>query len=48
MDTYTGLINLLFHIGRTSLAKYKANPSRLPLNSAVPDPSPARVNCPGC
>ena len=44
MSTYIGLINLFFHIGRTSLAKYKANPSRLPLNSAVPDPSPAHVN----
>jgi len=45
IDTYAVLINLLFQIGRTSRAKYKANPSRLPLNRAVPDPSPARLSC---
>ena len=44
IGTYADFINLLFQIGRTSRAKYKANPSRLPLNRAVPDPSPALLN----
>jgi hypothetical protein len=34
---------LPFQIGRTNLEKYKANPSLLPLNSAVPEPSPDHI-----
>lgn len=34
--THPGLVNLDFHIGRTNRAKYRENPSRLPLKIAVP------------
>jgi hypothetical protein len=35
-QTHPGLVSLDFHSGRTSRAKYKANPSRRPLKMAVP------------
>lgn len=44
LGTYPGFINLLFQIGRTSLEKYSASPSLLPLNRAVPEPSPTHIN----
>lgn len=41
--TYPGRVSLLFHSGLTRRAKYRANPSRLPLNVAVPEPSPVEM-----